>query len=142
MTPSSPATTEFTRSRLKALTGWIRDDLDSLVAREGPNTLRPDDVLTLHEAFVALNLASNITASDLCATSIHRAIQDVAGVATRWPRGLCDDCDKILATWTAKFGPLSELHSVLYDRGGRLEGIASVTEHTREVHSAMQETSS
>lgn len=130
----SPAlSADLSRARLRNLTRWIRDDLDLLVAREGPNVLRPDDVLTLHETFVALRHATNITALDLRATGVHKAVQDISGVATRWPGRLCDDCDKIVALWTAKFGPFSELHPFLYGRGGRLEGIASAAEYTREV---------
>lgn len=133
MYPSTPPTIDLSRPRLKALTRWIRDDLDLLVAREGPNILRPDDVLTLHETFVQLRLSSTITVLDLRATGIHRAIQDIAGVATRWPGRLCDDCDRIVALWSEKFGPFSELRPFLYGRGGRLEGIASAAEHSRDV---------
>jgi len=133
MTVSTPPTMDLSRLRLKSLTKWIRDDLDLVVAREGPHILRPDDVLLLHETFLALRQATHITSNDLRATGIHRAIQDIAGVATRWPSRLCDDCDKIVALWTGRFGPFGELHPFLYGRGGRLEGIASVHEHSREV---------
>jgi hypothetical protein len=46
---------------------------------------------------------------------------------------LCDDCDKIISIWTEKFGPFGDIHPFLYGRGGRLEGIASVHEYSREV---------
>jgi hypothetical protein len=133
MYPASPPATDLSRSRLKALAKWVRDDLDILVAREGPNVLRPDDVLILHETFISLRQATDITALDLRATGIHRAVQDIAGVATRWPGRLCDDCDQIVALWTAKFGSFNQLHPFLYGRGGRLEGVASVNEYSREV---------
>jgi hypothetical protein len=135
MFPSTPPAANLSRSRLKALAKWVRDELDLLVAREGPNVLRPDDVLILHETLIALRHATDITALDLRATGIHRAVLDIAGVATRWPSRLCDDCDKIISIWTARFGPLKELHPFLFGRGGRLEGIASVTEYSREVGS-------
>ncbi|KAI4657440.1 uncharacterized protein J4E79_007514 [Alternaria viburni] len=127
-----PVHPDLSRPRLKQIARWIRDELDLRVARDGPDVLRPDDVLTLHETLVALRLAQNITISVLRATGIHKAVQDVAGVATRWPSRLCDDCDKIVDSWTAKFGPFSEIHPFLYGRGGRLEGIASVNEYSRE----------
>lgn len=133
MHPVTPPAVDLSRPRLKALAKWIRDDLDLVVAREGPNVLHPDDVLTLHDTFVQLRLATNITALDLRATGIHRAIQDIAGVATRWPGRLCDDCDKIIALWTEKFGPFGALRPFLYGRGGRLEGITSATEYSQEV---------
>lgn len=131
MYPDTPGT-DISRTRLKQLAAWIRDDLDLMVAREGPDVLRPDDVLVLHEAFIALS-RSEITILDLRATGIHRAVQDIAGVATRWPGRLCDDCDRIISTWTARFGPLVDLHPFLYGRGGRLEGIASASEYSKEV---------
>ncbi|KAF2827837.1 hypothetical protein CC86DRAFT_444974 [Ophiobolus disseminans] len=132
MLPDTPRAVDLSRPRLKQLTKWIRDDLDLLVARQGPNALHPDDVLTLHDTFVELRYNTDITVLDLRATGIHRAIQDIAGVATRWPGRLCDDCDKIIALWTERFGLLSALHPFLFGRGGRLEGIASATEYSRE----------
>lgn len=131
--PAIPRAGNLSRSILKELTGWIRDEVDVLVARDGPNILRPDDALTLHEIFIALRQAENISVSDLRATGIHKAVQDIAGLATRWPGRLCDDCDEIISAWTKKFGPLHHLHPFLYGRGGRLEGIATVSDHSREV---------
>ncbi|KAG9191491.1 hypothetical protein G6011_10225 [Alternaria panax] len=127
-----PAQPDLSRPRLKQIVRWIRDELDLRVARDGPDVLRSDDVLTIHETLVALKYEHNITISDLRATGIHKAVQDIAGVATRWPGRLCDDCDKIIDIWTAKFGPFSEIHPFLHGRGGRLEGIASIHEHSRE----------
>ncbi|KAF2124742.1 hypothetical protein P153DRAFT_411088 [Dothidotthia symphoricarpi CBS 119687] len=127
-----PANIDLSRFRLRHIATWIRDDLDPEVAREGPDVLRPDDVVILHGTFVALRHATNMTSSDLRATGIYKAIMDISGVATRWPGRLCDECDKIILIWAAKFGPLSNLHPFLYGRGGRLEGIASVTEYSKE----------
>lgn len=129
----TPPVVDTSRYRLKHFARWIRDDLDMRVAREGPDILRPDDVLTLHELFVTLRQSTSITALDLRATGIHKAVKDIAGIATRWPRRLCDDCDKIITIWKSRFGRFKDLHPFLYGRGGRLEGIASVSEHTAEV---------
>ncbi|KAH6644478.1 hypothetical protein C7974DRAFT_439845 [Boeremia exigua] len=123
---------DISRYSLKQISRWIRDDLDVRVAREGPDTLRPDDVVALHELFTALRHFTTISVRDLRATGIHKAIKDISGIATRWPGRLCDDCDAIVNIWTIKFGPLDELYPFLYGRGGRLEGIASVSEHNRE----------
>lgn len=132
-TSASPSNPKLSRSRLKEVTKWIRDQLDLRVARDGPDVLQPDDIITLHEIFLALQNAKNITLSDLRASGIHRVVKDIAGVATRWPGRLCDDCDTIIDTWTAKFGSLNAVHPFLYGRGGRLEGIASVQEQSRDV---------
>lgn len=132
-TSTPPNSTDLSRPRLKQIAKLIRDELDLRVAREGPDVLRPDDVLNLHEIFVALRHAQSITVSDLRATGIHKAVQDIAGVATRWPSRLCDDCDRIIEIWSVKFGSFGEIHPFLYGRGGRLEGIASVHEQSREV---------
>ncbi|UPX16714.1 uncharacterized protein EKO05_0007102 [Ascochyta rabiei] len=128
----TPPVPDISRCKLKQVACWIRDDLDLLVAREGPNSLQPDDVLFLHELFVALCQSTTITALDLRATGIHKAVKDIAGIATRWPGRLCDDCDRIIVVWTSKFGKFDNLHPFLCGRGGRLEGIASVTEYTRQ----------
>lgn len=135
-TPALPLTSpgpDISRHQLKQLARWIRDDLDVLVAREGPDVLRPDDVVRLHEMFLTLRHATNITALDLRATGIHKAVKDIAGTATRWPSRLLDDCDKVISVWTSKFGPLNELHPFLFGRNGRLEGIAIQAEYSREV---------
>lgn len=131
--PVTSAVPDLSRPSLKLLAHWIRDDLEILVAREGPGALRPDDVVKLHEHFVALRRSTIITARDLRATGIHKAVREIAGIATRWPANLCDECDKIVAVWTDKFGPLDNLPPLLYGRGGRLEGIGSFNEFTTEV---------
>ena len=124
---------DLSRPRLRQVSHWIRDELDPLVAREGPDQLRADDLLTLHDIFRSLIEPSSITALDLRATGIHRAVMEIAGIATRWPGRLADDCDKLVESWTAKFGRLEDLHPFLYGRGGRLEGIATVEESSNAV---------
>lgn len=131
--PETPLQTDLSRARLKHLATWIRDDLDRDIAQNGPEHLHPDDVLTLHELFVALRFSPTITVLDLRATGIHRAVMEVSGIATRWPGRLADDCDKVVQAWTAKFGRLEELHPFMYGRGGRLEGIAGAGETSKAV---------
>ncbi|PSN75021.1 hypothetical protein BS50DRAFT_643633 [Corynespora cassiicola Philippines] len=114
--------------RLRQIASWIRDDLDPVIAREGPDHLRADDVLSLHEIFQALRSSTAISALDLRATGIHRAVMEVSGTATRWPGRLADDCDRIITVWSVKFGRLDALHPFMYGRGGRLEGIAQAEE--------------
>ena len=133
LSPGSPAF-DLSRTRLRQVSHWIRDELDPLVAREGPDQLRADDLLTLHDIFQALK-TSSVTALDLRATGIHRAVIEIAGKATRWPGRLADDCDRLIYLWTAKFGPLADLPPFLYGRGGRLEGIASPEESSNAVSS-------
>jgi len=133
MYPTTPSAADLTRPRLHQVAAWIRDELDPIVAREGPEILRADDVLTLHEIFRSLRVLQNITALDLRATGIHRAVMEVAGTATRWPGRLADDCDRIVQVWRMRFGPLEDLRPFLYGRAGRLEGIASATEFSKAV---------
>ncbi|OAG01590.1 uncharacterized protein CC84DRAFT_1208697 [Paraphaeosphaeria sporulosa] len=122
---------DLSRPRLRQTSHWIRDELDPLVAREGPGLLRADDVLTLHDVFQALKTSSSVTALDLRATGIHRAVMEISGIATRWPGRLADDCDDLIDLWRGKFGRLEDLHPFLYGRGGRLEGIASIEETSK-----------
>ncbi|KAF2652935.1 hypothetical protein K491DRAFT_718507 [Lophiostoma macrostomum CBS 122681] len=133
MYPETPpaVSMDFSRPRLKQLATWIRDDLDPAIAQDGPDRIRADDVLTLHEIFQALRKSTNITVLDLRATGIHKAVLEVAGIATRWPGRLADDCDKIISVWASKFGRLEDLRPFMYGRGGRLEGIAAAGDFTR-----------
>jgi hypothetical protein len=134
MYPPSPGPGVVTRPWLRQIAHWIRDELDPIIAREGPEHLRIDDVLMLHDIFHALCTSLSVTALDLRATGIHKAIVEVSGMATRWPGRLCDDCDKIIVAWTSKFGPLEDLRPFLYGRGGRLEGIARIEDWTKQVN--------
>lgn len=133
MTTVNLPTLDLSRPRLRQISHWIRDELDPLVAREGPELLRADDVLSLHDVFQALKTSSSVTALDLRATGIHKAVMEISGMATRWPGRLADDCDQLISLWSARFGRLEELHPFLYGRGGRLEGIASIDETNRLV---------
>jgi hypothetical protein len=133
MYASTPPAAELTRLRLRHVAAWIRDELDPVIAREGPEILRADDVLTLHEVFYSLRVSHTITALDLRATGIHRAVMEVAGKATRWPGRLADDCDRIIIVWKRKFGPLQDLRPFICGRAGRLEGVASATEFSKAV---------
>jgi len=130
MTPPVPA---FTRTKLRQIAAWIRDELDPVIAREGPEVLRADDVLMLHDTFNSLRNSQAITALDLRATGVHKAVMEVAGTATRWPGRLVDDCDRLILVWRKKFGALENLHPFMYGRAGRLEGIATAIEFSRVV---------
>lgn len=133
MLPETPPLADLSRTRLREIAAWIRDELDPIIAQDGPRRLGADDVLMLHEIFQALRISSTISVLDLRATGIHKAILEVAGTATRWPGRLADDCDRIIAVWTSKFGRLEALRPFMYGRGGRLEGVAKVTEFSEEV---------
>jgi hypothetical protein len=126
--------TDLSRGRLRKVASWIRDELDPMVARDGPERLRADDIVSLHELFQVLRTTQALSAMDLRATGIHKAILEVAGTATRWPGRLAEECDHIIAAWTIKFGRLEELRPFLYGRSGRLEGIASAEEFSKTVN--------
>lgn len=120
------------RYALRASASWIRDVLDPKIARDGPEVMCPDEVLTLHELFLKLQHA-DINLATLKYSRIHYAVLDVAGKATRWPAKLIDACDNLIDYWTAKFGPLANIRPYLYGPGGRLMGVASVADVTRSV---------
>lgn len=111
----------ITCANLRLFASWIRDDLDVLVARDGPESLRADDLLRLNELFTRLQDAS-VTAPMLRSSRIHRAVIEIAGKATRWPGRLADECDKLVEMWTAKFGILGAIRPDLFGQNGRLEG--------------------
>ncbi|KAF2087127.1 hypothetical protein K490DRAFT_57197 [Saccharata proteae CBS 121410] len=119
------------REALRARAAWIRDVLDPRIARDGPDIMQPDDVLTLHELFVALE-KTELGIGTLRYARIHRAVMEVSGKATRWPKRLAEECDRIIDVWERKYGKLTEIKPMLFAPGGRLHGICAGTELTRD----------
>ena len=121
-----------TPQQLHEYAAWIRDDLDPAIAREGPEIMAPDDVITLHELFLELQRCTpSVTA--LKYSRIHYAIMDISGKATRWPSKLADECDSIIRAWERVYGSLNQIRSQLYGPGGRLWRICAQRDLTREV---------
>lgn len=110
---------------------WIRDDLDPQVARDGPDALHSDDVLTLDELLRRL-LTSNVRLEDIRFSRLHFAILSICGLATRWPKKLIERADTLKTTWEAAYGPLQHLLPPLYESGGRLHGLCSPEDLTKE----------
>ncbi|THW39345.1 hypothetical protein D6D25_04851, partial [Aureobasidium pullulans] len=80
---------------LRGRASWIRDELDPVVAREGPDTLRPDTVVILFKFFEQLR-TSYLTLEYIRDSRIHLALIDIAGRATRWPVKLIDEAEEII----------------------------------------------
>ena len=130
------STTQYSPDELKILARRIRDNLDPLVAREGPQFLTPDDVLDLHDKFTAFAnnpLGVGISLSSLKYSRIHRAILDIARKASRWPGRLIDLCDKVIEVWEGLWGPLVDIQPLLYNEGGRLWHVMKPGYYTHEV---------
>lgn len=118
---------EFLRTRAR----WIRDELDPIVARDGPDIMHPDDVLDLDEFFRHLQVCS-IALQTVRYSRIHLAVLEIAGRATRWPHRLINRCDVLIEKWEDQFGKLEELGTPLYEVGGRLHGVAKQEDLSRE----------
>lgn len=110
---------------------WIRDDLDLQVARDGPDALHSNDILTLDE-FLRRLLSSNISLDDIRISRIHFAIDAISGKATRWPTKLIDRADALKSNWEKYHGSLKRITAPLYENGGRLYGIAKAEDVTNE----------
>lgn len=110
---------------------WIRDDLDLQVARDGPDALHSNDVLTLDE-FLRRLLTSNISVDDIRTSRLHLTISAVAGHATRWPTKLIDKAEALKVAWEKQYGPLKKIKVPLYEKGGRLHGICGPEDITME----------
>ncbi|KAF2104593.1 hypothetical protein NA57DRAFT_70799 [Rhizodiscina lignyota] len=116
---------------LQNTASWIRDTLDPLIAREGPDIMWPDDCLALQELFQNLQffpLSKNVIA----VTRIHNAVREIAGKATRWPHRLADACDNVIELWERIHGSLEAIRPPLYERGGRLWKISAISDLTRD----------
>jgi hypothetical protein len=120
-----PGTVALTVDNLRECASWIRDVLDPVIARNGPEILHPNDVLFLHELFTRMSYA-DVTYSMLRTSRIHCAITEIAGKATRWPGRLCDECDIVIEVWKARWGQdflQRGLRSNLWGSSGRLQGV-------------------
>ncbi|KAK7535064.1 uncharacterized protein J3D65DRAFT_604485 [Phyllosticta citribraziliensis] len=123
---------DLSKEALRQRASWIRDVLDPQIARDGPEVMSPDDVLTLHELFQALLDVEQLSMSVLRYSRIHMAVTDVCGKATRWPKKLAEGCDHVVDVWTERFGRLTDVRPRLCKSEGRLNGICSGLEMTRD----------
>lgn len=112
---------------------WIRDDLDPLLARDGPNVLHPKDVTILSDLFDQL-LKAPVPLDDIRWSRIHCTVTEIAGRASRWPSKLIEKADALISLWSQQHGSLVEIGTPLYDEGGRLHGISTPDDVSREVN--------
>lgn len=117
---------------LKSRVSWIRDELDPLVARDGPDTLRPDTVIILFKFFEQLRTCQ-LTQEAIRDSRIHLALIEISRRATRWPVRLIEEAEEIILKWESEWGPLSNIKVNLYDTGGRLHGISTPEDIQREL---------
>lgn len=110
---------------------WIRDELDPRIARDGPDAVHSDDILRAGE-FLRRLLVSNISAEDIRSSRIHLAVIEIASHGSRWPKRLADRCDALREAWESSYGPLKELGILLYEPGGRLHGICTPEDLSKE----------
>lgn len=122
-----PINREYLRNRAR----WIRDELDPVIARQGPDSLHADNVITLFTFFEELR-ASTIPLDTIRYSRMQYALLEIVGRATRWPAKLIDCATEIVKSWESLHGPLSELRAPLFDPGGRLHGISSPEDVEKE----------
>ena len=101
---------------------WIRDDLDTQIARDGPHALHADDILNL-DSFLRRLLTSSISLDDIRFSRLHLALKSISGQATRWPKRLISRADEVKANWENLYGSLDNITTPLYEQGGRLFGL-------------------
>ncbi|KAF4550573.1 Hypothetical protein D9617_16g013610 [Elsinoe fawcettii] len=117
---------------LRTQARWIRDDLDPKIAQEGPDWLKPDQVVTVFKFLEQLR-RSRVPEKHIRSSRIHLAVALIAGQATRWPRTVVDVADKLLENWSIRYGEISEIGIDLYEEGARLFGICLPTDLSKEV---------
>jgi hypothetical protein len=122
----------LTPGNLRRTAAWIRDVLDPVVACNGPGVLRADDVLTIHIVLLALQ-AHQMSLYVLRFSRIHLAVANICGKATRWPKMLIDESDRVIDHLVQMFGPLKDIKLPLFELDGRLHGICGPSEITRDV---------
>src|ERR1700760_1321786 len=118
---------DFLRQQVR----WIRDDLDPQIARDGPDALHSEEILSLDE-FLRRLLASKLSLEDIRWSRLHLAILCICGQATRWPRRLIEKAEALKDAWEARYGPLKKLGTPLYETGGRLHGVCRPEDLSKE----------
>ena len=114
----------YGREFLRSQAHKIRDVLDVDVAREGPDVLHSNDLLKIDE-FLRKLAKSSYAIEDLRYSRIHLAILEIASKGTRWPSRVVERCDAIKDAWEAVHGPLVKIGILLYEPGGRLNGVCT-----------------
>lgn len=120
-------TTLLNPSYLKSKARWIRDTLDPLVARDGPEAISVEDALDLDQ-FLRKLLLVMLPVQDIRTSRIHFSLLEIAGHSTRWPHRLIERAEAIIKAWHAKFGKLQDLGVELLGPGGRLDGIVGAAD--------------
>ncbi len=121
----------FNLGYLRQQARWIRDDLDPQIARDGPDALHSDDLLTL-DSFLRRLQSSKVPVEDIRFSRLHLAILLIGGKATRWPSKLIERADALEAKWKGDYGPLKSIEPLLYETGGRLNGICKPEDLSKE----------
>lgn len=129
---SESSTDEIDPEFLRKQSNWIRDDLDPMVSRDGPDGLKPDQVVAVFQLLDQLR-RSRVPVQHIRYSRIHLAVACIAGQATRWPSSVIDTADKLLENWTTRYGALSEIGHLLYEEGGRLHGVCGPNDLSKEV---------
>ncbi|KAF2418048.1 hypothetical protein EJ08DRAFT_707452 [Tothia fuscella] len=116
---------------LRCAAAWIRDDLDPLVAREGPKALGQDEIISIHTLLILMQ-QHQIPLHTLRFSRIHLAIDELRGKATRWPKMLVMEADCVVEYLVSTYGPLKHIRTPLYEKGGRLSGVCLPGDITKQ----------
>ncbi|GAM91600.1 hypothetical protein ANO11243_096520 [Dothideomycetidae sp. 11243] len=111
---------------------WIRDELELMIASDGPDSLKPDQVVKVFKSLETLRRA-RIPVEHLRSSRIHLAVSCISSSASRWPNSVVQEADKLLEMWTAKHGTLNDIGLLLYEEGGRLHGVCGPNDLSKEV---------
>ncbi|QIW96194.1 hypothetical protein AMS68_001712 [Peltaster fructicola] len=110
---------------LKSHSHWIRNTLDPLIARDGPEAISVEDALYLDQFFRKILLLTP-SVKDIRLSRVHLALLEVAGRSTRWPHRLVERAEAVIRAWEARIGKLADIGIELLGPGGRLDGVASI----------------
>jgi hypothetical protein len=117
---------------LQAIASRIRDNLDPMIAREGPHALDANEALVINAVLMGLHL-HQISLHSIRYSRIHTAIETIRGKATRWPSALADQADSVLEMMEKTYGPIKLIQPLLFEAGGRLHKICLPSDITQSV---------
>jgi hypothetical protein len=128
--PNLPAL--LTVGSLKREASRIRDVLDPIIARDGPEHLSAMDANDISNILAELR-KHQISSHIIRESRIHLAVQAISGKATRWPKYLVEGAEEVINKMEAQYGPVRKMKPFLFEKGGRLWHVCKPSDVNRAV---------
>lgn len=113
------------KEALRAQARYIRDVLGPLIGREGGEALSAEAVADLRVFLEDLG-EMDMTMETIQYSRIEKAIMEMCGPGTRWPKDLIARAEAVMNRWEGSLGPLKRVRTNLWGPGGRLQSVSKI----------------